>query len=591
MLSLSSTNMFKLYSEILKSLFLIFIVIIVIHVGCKRYDRDPHEVIVHELSDADMLNPFNYQGESSGFIMQMIFQSLINIDFISLELVPVLAESLPHVEVNDSNKLLITFRIKEEAVWDNGTPVTAQDVEFSLKVTKNPKVNNARMKPYYEFIEDLILYDKDPKKLTFVCKEKYIRSESQSGTLSVIPKYIYDPQGLMNEFTIRQLNENADTLANNSKIIEFADWFNSEKFQRDKNYVVGSGPYSLDEWITNDKLILKRKSNWWGDKFKGTNVYFDANPPKIVFQVINDQTLALVALKGEKVDAMRGVKPKDFLDLKNSEKFNENFTAATAKQLAYSYLGMNIKTEKFADKKVRKALAHLIDVNEIIDKVNYGMAIKIAGPIHPSLKREYNSDLHPYEYNPELAKQLLTEAGWKDSNGNGILDKDINGDLVEFNIEYLYNAGNDIRKSIGLIFQEKARKLGINVTVISQEWSVFLEKLKNHDFEMLCSGFSTVPLPTDHKQIFHTEAINGGNNLTGFGNAETDALIDSIRTELNADKRAVLSKKFQAILHEEVPMIFLYSPFEKLIIHKRFSNVHVSELRPGFWPPSFSYAN
>lgn len=97
------------------------------------------DVIVHELSDADMLNPTNYTDAGAGYILKNIFQSLLEIDFKTLELTPVLAEGRPQIEKTSEGGLRITYIIRPEAKWDNGQPVTPQDVEFTLKVIKTRK--------------------------------------------------------------------------------------------------------------------------------------------------------------------------------------------------------------------------------------------------------------------------------------------------------------------------------------------------------------------------------------------------------------------------------------------------------------------
>ncbi|MBN4065794.1 hypothetical protein JYT51_00510 [Candidatus Amoebophilus asiaticus] len=571
------------------NIILLMIVLVLMFSGCARYERDPGEVIIHVLSEPDMLNPLTYRSFESNNVLQKIFLPLLNIDFKSLELIPVLAEGKPEIKARAGGGLLITYNIRKEALWDNGTPVTAKDIEFTLKVIKNPKVNNARTRPYYEFIEDLLLYDDNLRKLTFVCKEIYTRAEAQCGTIPIIPEYIYDPQGLMKEFTLKQLIEAEEELINNPQIINFATAFNSEKFQREKGFIVGSGPYQFKEWKTGQRIVLKKKESWWGEEFKGTNIYFEAVPTRLIYQIINDLSTALVALKGGKIDVLKGMRAKDFLELHKSAKFTEKFNSHTSPQLVFTYLGIYTRLPKFSDKKVRQALAHMIDVDKIIEKICYGMAERVIGPIHPSMKKQYNFDIKPYEYNLEKAKQLLAEAGWKDTNGNGTIDRVIEGVLVEFNIEFIYNSGNDTRKNIGLIFQENARKVGIQVTVTPQEWSVYLENLKNHNFEMNCSGMIDIPLPQDHNPVYHTQSYYGGSNYSGFGNDETDALIDSIRSELDVEKRGEMNKRFQEILHDEVPMIYLYTPKARIAVHKRFTNVYISELRPGFWSPSFSY--
>lgn len=506
----------------------------------------------------------------------------MSIDFNTLELVPVVAESRPEIEVTEDNKMNITYRIRKEATWDDGTPITPKDVEFTLKVIKNPKVDNVNNKPYFEFIEDMVFYDDDPQKFTFKCKDVYILAEVQSGDLPLLPRNIYDPKNLMDEFTIKQLTENQDELATNEKIVEFANDFNSEKYQRDKASIIGCGPYLLDEWQSGQKLVIKKKENWWGDQLKDQGMYFDINPPKIVYLTINDQTTAKEALIAGEVDVMRGIKAKDFIGLLKNDKFKANFVDHTPPQMAYTYLGINVRKPMFSDKRTRQALAHLVDVDKIIDKIALGYGERAIGPIHPAKKNMYNNNIKPYEYSPEKAKALLAEAGWKDTDGDGILDNVIEGSKVKFEMTYLYNQGNDTRKAVGLLFQEEARKVGITVNVISQDWSIFLETTKQHDFDMYYGAWISTPIPNDHKQIYHTSSYNGGSNYTGFGNDYTDALIDSIRITIDEDKRAKLNFEFQEVLHDECSYIYLYYPKERIGIHKRFDNAETTAMRPGY---------
>jgi len=222
----------------------------------------------------------------------------------------------------------------------------------------------------------------------------------------------------------------------------------------------------------------------------------------------------------------------------------------------------------------------------------YGFAQRVIGPIHPSKKEEYNSEIVPYDFNIEKAKELLAKDGWKDSNGDGTIDKIIDGEKVEFTIDFSINAGNDARKQTALMFQEEARKVGITVNLSSQDWSVFLDNLKKHHFEMYYGAWISSPLPNDYKQIFHSEsAINEGSNYTSFGNHQSDALIDSIRVELDEHKRAQLEKHFQQILYDEAPYIFLFAPSERIAINKRFTNAEASVCRPGYWEAGFKTVN
>jgi peptide/nickel transport system substrate-binding protein len=559
--------------------------------SCSSYVPQNTEVRIHDLSDPDMLNPINYSDANAGYILTNLFPSLLAIDFKTLELVPVIAESRPTIEkIEDGKKLRITYTIRKEAMWDNGTPVTAKDVEFTIKVIKNPKVKNENNKPYYEFIESIEIDPSNPRKFTLISNTVYILAEASSGDYGILPEYLYDPKGLMRGFTIEQLNKDKDKLAADAKINDFANDFNSEKRMREKDFIGGCGPYKFVEWTTGQRVVLEKKKNWWGDALKDVNCYFQAFPTKLVFQTINDQTSAIVSLKAGNLDVMYGIKPKDFVELPNSDKIKANFNLYTPSSLQYTYLGINTKLPKFADKRTRQALAHLVDADKMIKSVVYDMATRVAGFVHPSNKLNYNSDLKPYDFNVDLAKQLLAEAGWKDSNGDGTLDKMIDGERVEFSIKFSVNAGNDARKQVALMFQEEARKVGINVEVIAQDWSVYLDNCKSHKFDMYYGAWIATPTPNDPKQIYHSESANGGSNYTSFGTPESDAIIDSIRVELDENKRAVYYKKLQAILYDECPYIYLWAPTEKMAIGKKFTNADPSLMRPGFWPAGFKSA-
>lgn len=555
--------------------------------GCGK-KKEKNEVVIHELSDTDMLNPTNYQSADAGYYISQMFQSLWGINPKTLEYEPILAKALPTEEYDEKTNLLkYTCEIREEAVWDNGQPITPQDIAFSIKLYKAPVISNEQNRPYFELISDVITYPENPRKLTIVCNKKYILAKSIAGSFVVIPQYIYDPKHLMDNFSIKDINEKFDEVAANANMKLFASEYNSEKFQRDSGYIVGSGPYAFDQWVTGQKIVLKKKKNWWGEKFNNEYAYM-AFPDKLVYQTIKDQTAALTALKGKRLDVMYGIKSKDFVEqLQPSDEIKKNFTLNTPLSMAYSYFGINMRNPKFEDVRVRKAMAHLTDVEKIIHVIGYDLGKRVNGPVNPYKKGAFNDTITPYDYNVEKAKTLLAEAGWKDSNGNGTLDKVLNGKPTEFNITFTYNAGNDSRRDAALIFKEACRQVGINVDVVPQEWSIYIDNQKKHDFEMFYGAWIGSTSPDDPKQIWHTESINGGSNYVYFGNAETDKLIEDIRSELDEAKRNDLYRKFQVVVHDQVPYIFIWSPQEKIAISKRFTNTETFIVRPGFNEAAF----
>ncbi|HEY0261748.1 MAG TPA: ABC transporter substrate-binding protein [Chitinophagales bacterium] len=553
--------------------------------------KKKNEVRIHELSDTDMLNPTNHQSAEATYYCAQMFQSLWNTNPTNLQLEPVLAKEMPTENYDEKTGLLTyTAELREDAKWDNGTPITVEDLIFSVKMYKAPVIQNEHYRPYYELVSDIVKDSTNPRKFTVVCNQKYILAKITVGEFLVMPRYVYDPKNLMEKFSISDFNTKLKEIENDATMKEFATEYNSEKYQREKGFIVGSGPYEFTEWTPGQRIVLTKKKNWWGDAHKD-EYWFQAYPERLVYTVIKDQTGALTALKGLKLDVMNGIKNKDFVeDLQKSQKVKDNFNLSTPLSMAYTYFGLNMRNPKFTDVRVRRALAHLTDVDKMNKVIGYGLGQRITGPISPFKKGAYNDTLSFYDFSIDKAKALLAEAGWKDSNGDGIIDKEINGKHTEFNITFTYNAGNDMRRDAALIFKEAARQAGINVDVIPQEWSIYLENQKKHDFEMYYGAWIGAPSPEDPKQIWHTESINGGSNYVYFGNAETDKLIEGIRSELDEEKRNDLYRKFQVIVHDEVPYIFIWSPTEKIAISKRFTNVETFIVRPGFNEAAFQLA-
>jgi peptide/nickel transport system substrate-binding protein len=542
-------------------------------------------VIFHSLSDPDGLNPYNSQDEQRVYMANHVHVSLLELDFKTYQLVPVLATALPVFSEYKDGLSLMSLEIRPEAVWDNGTPITARDVEFSFMVLKAPKTDNMNDKPNYEFIKGVIIDAENPKKFDLII-EPYMNAESALSGFPIIPRYVYDANDLLKDYTLAEMWANDAQLKDDPILDEFAVYFNGNDFNR--KIMVGGGPYTFDRWETNQRQVFKLKKDWWGHALKSVNHWFEAYPEEIYYETITDLTTAVVALKGEKIDVMRGINPKDFVqDLAKNERFLQRFNTYTPPLFSYDYIGLNLRNPKFADVKTRLALAHLMDVPQLVNSFCFGLGEPVASIIHPSFPEKINPDIQPIPYNVEKAKQLLAEAGWGDSNGDGTLDRMHDGKLMNFDFVISFNNGNDRRKTSCLIFQEGCRKAGINVTIEALEWSNILEANKKHNFEAYVAGWISSPLESDPKQIWHTESYNDGSNYVGFGNAESDALIEKIRRELNAEKRTEYFKELQALIRAEMPYIFLLSQNERVAVHKKYDNAEASGIRPSVFMNGF----
>lgn len=546
-------------------------------------------VINRIASDPDMLTPFNNRSATAGTISGYVLLSMLTIDRYSEAILPLLATSLPEVSEDGMRH---TFEIREEATWDDGSPVTGADYAFTLKVIKNPMVNCPHYRVYFEFVENVIIDPENPRKFTVVVNETYFRMESNLGFLNVLPRNFYDPEDLMGEFTIPQLNQDGAQLKSNEKIIEFAQRYNSERFAREE--VKGCGAYDFESWVTGQSVTLKRKQDWWGDHLapEAPVLNLESYPDKLIFKIIMDQNTALIALKNEELDALDRIRPKDFEEIRDDSLVKSKYELSTPNMLAYTFIGFNSKPIQdrppfFVDKRVRRAMAHLVDCDAIIKNVYYGHGTRIAGPV-PSMRPEAHDGLALIDFDPEKAKSLLDEAGWIDSNGNGIRDKVINGKLTEFEFEINFNTSNDERKNVALFFQKECEKVGVTVKLMELDFTIYLTNHSRHDFDAFVGDLHSHPLAWDPKQVWHTQSwLDGSTNYWGFGTPRSDSLIMALRVELDPAKQIPLARELQEMIYDEQPVVFIQSPTNRIAIHKRFRNTRTSVIRPGYWPDQF----
>lgn len=544
-------------------------------------------------AEPDGLNPLIALNAYARQVDALIFQRLLDFNPENLEIVPVLAKSRPKIEeILEDGKvkgMSYTFEILEEAKWDNGQPITGEDYVFTLKALFNPKVPAKRIRPYYDFISGIEIDKNNPKKFTVLTNKKYILTEDALGTMYVIPAYLFDPNGIMKNYTLEQLldTKEAEKLAEKDpKLQAFADEFSAPKFSREKGFVNGSGAYVLEEWETGQHVILKKKENWWGANLGKTNAIFMASPDVIHFKILSDQTTALAALKSRDLDAITDMQPDDYLDLQKDENFKKYFNLHNQVQPVYFFTQINMKSPKLSDKRVRRALAHLMNVDEMINVLLKGMGKRTVGPIQPS-KSYYHKDLPLIQYDFEKAKALLTEAGWTDTNNNGVIDKKIDGVDVEMELKYLTAASSKNDERHALMLQNNAKKAGIKIDIVAKNFTVKSDDLRKHQFELASGGWGAYPVPYDPHQIWHTDSYGGsGANYTGFGNKASDDLIEKIRTTLNDAEREPLYLKFQEMVYEEQPYIFLYYVSNPIAINKRF-DAEVYDVRPGIFPNRF----
>lgn len=261
----------KFFGIILFSLF-------VLAIGCKsdstqsagdNADRKTvykDQAIVLLSADPQGLHPHCTSGSMSTRVKRNMFHRLLEYDHTTLKLVPLLAKTLPTQSkqtVNGKEGMVIEYELKEGAKWDDGSPVTAKDVEFSFKACRNSKVDASSIRPYIEFIEDIELDPNNPRKIKLLCNKVYFLWDHVTGTDVIIsPKNFYDPEGLSDKFTYAQIASGDKKILESADNMAFAKHYNQISFHRDN--VNGSGPYKFAGWETGKQIKLERKENWWG---------------------------------------------------------------------------------------------------------------------------------------------------------------------------------------------------------------------------------------------------------------------------------------------------------------------------------------
>ena len=226
-------------------------------------------------------------------------------------------------------------------------------------------------------------------------------------------------------------------------------------------------------------------------------------------------------------------------------------------------------------------MTQLIDREKLLAKINFGLGRVVEGPFFPGAE-QYAKDLPSIPHDPSAAKALLTEAGWRDSDGDGILDRE----GLPFVFTFLYPASSKFAERVAPILKEDFKNNGIVMTIERLEWAAFLGRIEKKDFDVVTLGWST-SFETDPYQIWHSSQaqIERGSNFISFENEEADRLIEAARVEFNEERRNALYTKFQKILHEEQPYTFLFASDSLVAVARRFGNVvvHRAGLDPREW--------
>jgi peptide/nickel transport system substrate-binding protein len=298
--------------------------------------------------------------------------------------------------------------------------------------------------------------------------------------------------------------------------------------------------------------------------------YFEGRPylNRVVYRIIPDQSTIFLELKAQNID-MSTLTPTAYRRQTDYPAFLKAFNRYRYLANAYSYLGFNLRDPRFQDRRVRQAIAYAINKQEIIDGVLLGLAQPAIGPYKPGTWW-YDPNVKTYPFDPEKAKQLLAAAGWKDQNADGILMKD--GQPFSFTIRT--NQGNQVRQDTAEIIQRRLRAVGIDVKIHVVEWAAFLNTfIRKRDFEAIVLGWG-LGLDPDQFEVWNSK-MTGHDELNhiGYQNPEVDKLLEEGRRTFDIDKRKKIYARFQEILAEDQPVVFLYVPDALPVVSSRVKGI------------------
>ena len=441
-------------------------------------------------------------------VASLLYNGLVKYDK-DLILRPELAESWQY----SRDCLDLTFKLRRDVRWHDGQPFTADDVVFTYETMVNPKTPTAYGGDF-KTVEEVKAVD--PYTVHVRYKQPNAKA-LQSWGIWMLPKHLLEAAA--REGKLREAPQN-------------------------RTNPVGTGPYLFKEWKSGEKVVLVANPN-----------YFEGRPfiSRVVYRIIPSSATTFLELKAKGVDGAK-LTALQFKRQTEYPAFRKAYTKYQYAANVYVYIGMNLRDQRFADRRVRQAFAHAINKHEIIDGVRLGLAREATGPYKPGTW-QYNANVHQYPFDPTKARALLASAGWTTTDHEGFLVK--NGQRFKFDL--LLAQGSDEGRKVAEIIQASFKDIGVQVEIRVIEWAALLkEYIKKRNFEAVILAWGVTPDP-DQYDIWHSSKTSPDElNRIGYANPEVDDLLEKGRSTCVEAERKKYYDRLQEVLAEDQPIVFLY---------------------------------
>jgi peptide/nickel transport system substrate-binding protein len=473
------------------------------------------DLIVAQISDITIVNPLLISDTYSNWIAGFFNDGLVGQSPIDGTYVPGIADSW---ELGEDGKTY-TFKLNPAVTWHDGTPFTADDVVFSFDATVAEDSLSVRRSDVLSVLDS---YEKvDDHTVKLVAKDimaTFPFFDKTVGQVAMVPKHIWEG-------------------------VKFADWGSDPgSTGADPKRVIGTGPFKFVEWKQNENVTLEKNPDYW-DK-ENTPVAID----RFIYVVKPDAATAIQSL----VTGESDITDIPFSQVKSLQQSNPELTITDFDTFSFNYYMVNqdaSKSELFTDPKVRQALHYGLDRDLIAETVYQGFAVRADGT-QPVLSAAYKPDQINtiYKLDVDKAKQLLSEAGWTDTDGDGIVDKD----GVKFSFELMYAEGVATYQQQIPYMQQAWKEIGVEMIPAATPFPTLLDNTASGNFQCAVLGFSWSVDP-DQGAMFRTDAVPpAGFNRMHYSNAEYDKLSDEQLRELDVDKRIDMIVEQTNIVNDEV---------------------------------------
>ncbi len=519
-------------------------------------------LVLSTIADPKSFNPVLAKETSTTAITGRIFEGLTTTDGVTTEVEPDLAESWKVGE----DGLTWTLHLRKDVVWSDGQPFSADDVVFTFnRLVFNKDIPSSARDIFMIEGKRFEVSKVDEGTVRFVLPQKFAPFLRMLAIQEILPKHLLE------------------------KVVDEGKFNFHWTLDAKPEEIVGTGPFMLEKYLPGERVVLKRNPRYWRKDAKGQRLpYLDG----MIYLVVQSIDVAELKFEEGEIDAY-GMRGEDYPRLKPKEK-EANFTIyRLGPGMGSTFLVFNqnrdvepesgepfgdpVKLSWFTNLSFRRAVAHALDKQSMIDIIYNGFGYPQDGPMTPSEGYFYNPDVQKYEYDPEKSKKILAEGGFADRNGDGTLE-DAQGNPVEF---ILYtNAGNNIRVSVAEMLRKDLADIGMKVHFSQIEFNKMVEKLDSgKGWDAIIIGLTGGIEPHNGANVWmssgqlHMWHPRQKEPATPWEKRIDEAFVQGVQ-ELDEMKRKVLYDEWQRIVAEQLPHIHTVVAEALTAVRNKFGNLH-----------------